>query len=162
MIVGILSDTHDRVDAARAGIDALRAAGAAHLLHCGDVGGAGVLDLFAGIPAAFVWGNTDWDHAALQRYAELVGVQCFGAAGELELGGKLFAITHGDDVRAVRQVLDAQRHDYLLLGHSHVKSDTRSGRVRVLNPGALHRAREKTVATLDTTTDTLRFITIPV
>jgi hypothetical protein len=32
----------------------------------------------------------------------------------------------------------------------------------VINPGALHRAREKTVATLDTDTDIVRFITIAV
>ncbi|MGB7160476.1 MAG: metallophosphoesterase family protein [Tepidisphaeraceae bacterium] len=160
MILGIFSDTHDRVDAAAAGIAALREAGAAYFLHCGDVGGEGVLDGLAGLPAAFVWGNTDWDRASLQRYAADLGIQCFGAFGELELGGKQIAITHGDDDRAVRRVLAEQRHDYLFLGHSHVRADARTGRVRVINPGALHRAKEKTVATLDTSTDLLRFITI--
>jgi putative phosphoesterase len=160
MLLGILSDTHDRVAAAAAGIAALKAAGAESFLHCGDVGGEGVLDLLAGLPVAFVWGNTDWDRAALQRYAQDLGLECFGGFGEIERGGKLIAITHGDDARAVRRVLDGQRHDYLFLGHSHVKADERVGRVRVINPGALHRAREKTVATLDTTSDVLRFITI--
>ncbi len=160
MVLGILSDTHDRVDAAAAGIAALREAGAAYFLHCGDVGGEGVLDLFAGLPAAFVWGNNDWDRAPLQRYAEGLGIQCFGQAGEIELGGKQIAITHGDDARAVCRVLDGQRHDYLLLGHSHVRSDTRTGRVRIINPGALYRAKAKTVATLNTATDLLRFHTI--
>ena len=160
MLLGILSDTHDRVDAAAAAIAALKAAGAAYFLHCGDVGGEAVLDQLAGLPAAFVWGNTDWDRTSLTRYASDLGIQCFRNFGELELGGKVIALTHGDDARAVRRVLDGQRHDYLLVGHSHVKSDTRVGRVRVINPGALHRAREKTVATLDTASDLLRFITI--
>lgn len=62
----------------------------------------------------------------------------------------------------VQRVLEGQAHDYLFVGHSHVKLDTRVGRVRVINPGALHRAREKTVATLDTGTDLLRFITVAV
>jgi putative phosphoesterase len=161
MLLGILSDTHDRVDAAAAAVAALKAAGATYFLHCGDVGGEGVLDQLAGLPAAFVWGNTDWDRAALGRYASDLGIQCFGSFGELDLDGKVMALTHGDDVRAVRRVLDGQRHDYLFVGHSHVKADSRIGRVRVINPGALHRAREKTVATLDTATDLLRFITIP-
>ncbi len=160
MLIGILSDTHDRVAAAAAGVAALRAAGAEYYLHCGDVGGETVLDQLAGLPAAFVWGNTDWDRAVLQRYATDLGMQCFGVFGELELGGKQIAITHGDDTGAVRRVLDGQKHDYLLVGHSHVKADQRVGRVRVINPGALHRAKEKTVATLDTATDLLRFITI--
>ena len=162
MILGILSDTHDRVDAAAAAVAALKAAGADHYLHCGDVGGEGVLDQLAGLPAAFVWGNNDWDRAALQRYATDLGIECFGAFGELELGGKRIALTHGDDLRAVRRVLDGQAHDYLFVGHSHVKADGRVGRVRVVNPGALHRAKEKTVATLDTAADALRFITIAV
>jgi uncharacterized protein len=162
MLLGLLSDTHDRIDAAAAGIAALREAGAAYFLHCGDVGGEGVLDLLAGLPAAFVWGNTDWDRASLQRYAADLGIQCFGNAGELELDGKRIAITHGDDARAVRRILDGHDHDYLFLGHSHVRADARSGRVRVINPGALHRTKEKTVATLDTSTDLLRFITIRV
>lgn len=160
MILGILSDTHDRFDAAAAAVAGLRAAGAEYFLHCGDVGGEQVLDQLAGLPAAFVWGNTDWDRMTLQRYATDLGLQCYGSFGELELGGKVIALTHGDDTRAVRRVLDAQKHDYLLLGHSHVKSDQRVGRVRMINPGALHRAREKTVATLDTASDLLRFITI--
>jgi putative phosphoesterase len=162
MLVGILSDTHDNISTAAAGIAALKAAGAEHFLHCGDVGGEQVLDLLAGLPVAFVWGNNDWDRMGLERYARDLGLQCFGNFGEIELGGKSIAITHGDDSRAVRRVIDGQRHDYLLLGHSHVKADERVGRMRVINPGALHRAREKTVATLDTAADIVRFIAIAV
>lgn len=162
MLLGILSDTHDRIDAAAAAVALLKGAGAEFFLHCGDVGGEGVLDQLAGLRAAFVWGNTDWDHAALQRYAADLGIQCLGAFGELELDGKAIAIAHGDDSRSVRRVLDGQKHDYLFVGHSHVKADQRFGRVRVINPGALHRAREKTVATLDTTSDLLRFIAVAV
>ena len=162
MLLGILSDTHDRIDAAAAGIAALKSAGAEYFIHCGDVGSEPVLDLLAGLPSAFVWGNNDWDRAALQRYAGELGIQCFGAFGELELDGKAIAIAHGDDERAVRRVLDGQKHDYLFVGHSHVKADGRVGRVRVINPGALYRAREKTVATLDTAADRLRFHVITV
>ena len=162
MLLGILSDTHDRLNAAAAGIAALKEAGAEYFLHCGDVGGEQVLDQLAGLRAAFVWGNNDWDRVGLQRYATELGIQCFGAFGELELDGKTIAIAHGDDDRSVRRVLDGQRHDYLFVGHSHVKADMRVGRVRVINPGALHRAREKTVATLDTATDLLRFHVIAV
>ena len=98
----------------------------------------------------------------IERYAGELGIQCFGAFGELNLDGKAIAIAHGDDERALRRVLDGQKHDYLFVGHSHVKADGRVGRVRVINPGALHRAREKTVATLDLTSDRLRFHVVTV
>lgn len=160
MIVGILSDTHDRLHATSLAVQALAGAGAQFLIHCGDVGSEQILDQLAGVPAAFVFGNTDWDRQALQRYAEQLGLRCLGAAGELELGGKSFCVLHGDDSREMRRALDAQRFDYLLHGHTHVKRDERVGRTRVVNPGALHRAREKTVALLDTAADGLRFLPV--
>jgi uncharacterized protein len=161
VLVGILSDTHGAGEAASAAVSLLLSKGARHLLHCGDVGAQSVLDALAGdVPASFVWGNNDWDRAALGRYASTLNVQCLDAYGELVLDDKRFAVTHGDDARLVRRILEQQEHDYLLVGHSHVKEDRRVGRVRVINPGALYRAAEKTVALLDTAGDKLRFLTV--
>jgi hypothetical protein len=160
VIVGILSDTHDRVDAARAAVKLLREHGAEYFIHCGDVGSEQILDVLAGVPSAFVFGNTDWDVGGLQRYARDLNITCLAAAGNLELGGKLFHIEHGDDARTMRRALDAQTFDYLLHGHTHVKRDECVGKTRVINPGALHRAREKTVAVLDAETDLLKFLIV--
>jgi predicted phosphodiesterase len=78
------------------------------------------------------------------------------------LGGKRIAVTHGDHRAVVREMLDGQAHDYLLLGHTHVARDERVGRVRVINPGALHRAAVKSVALLDTSADALVFVELQV
>lgn len=160
MILGILSDTHDRVEAMAAAMDLLRRHGAEFFVHCGDVGSERVLDHLAGVRGAFVFGNTDWDRPALSRYAAQIGVACHGDLADLELGGKKIAVTHGDDFKLKQRVLSEQRHDYLLQGHTHVRADQRVGRTRVINPGALHRAKEKTVATLDTVTDKLTFLIV--
>lgn len=160
MLLGILSDTHDRADATAEGMRLLRAAGAAFYVHCGDVGSEPILDHLAGEPAAFVFGNNDWDRAGLRRYAADVGVQCLESYGTLDLADRRVAVTHGDDPLLVNKVLRDQAHDYLLVGHSHVAADRRVGRTRVINPGALHRARPKTVALLDLATDDLRFIAL--
>jgi len=157
MIVGILSDTHDRLNAMIAGINVLKSAGAEFFIHCGDVGRQEILDQLAGLKAAFVWGNNDFDRRELARYARSLDLQCLDAFGRVELDGKSFAITHGDDSRFVKRILTEQQDDYLLLGHTHIKSERREGRVRVINPGALYRATPKTVATLDTSTDELKF-----
>jgi uncharacterized protein len=162
VIVGVLSDTHDRVDAMAAAMDLLRRGGAEFFIHCGDVGSERVLDHLAGVPSAFVFGNTDWDRAALQRYAQSIGVACHPSLAELELGGRKLAVTHGDDFKLKQRILAEQRHDYLLQGHTHVPADQRVGRVRVINPGALHRAKEKTVALLDTATDDLKFLQVQI
>lgn len=160
MIVGILSDTHDRIEAARTGIALLRQHDAEYFIHCGDVGSEMILDLLAGLPAAFVFGNTDWDRRGLERYAAQLNVSCLGVSGEIELDGKRFYVQHGDDFPALKRMIDSQRVDYVLHGHSHVTRDERIGKTRIINPGALHRARVKTVARLDTLKDELGFMTI--
>src|SRR5581483_9050143 len=158
MKIGILSDSHDRPEALALAVRTLTANGAEFLIHCGDVGSESMLDHLAGIPSAFVWGNNDFDRRGLERYAENLGIRCLGNFGELELGGKRFAVLHGDDERLKQKLLAEQNFDYLLQGHTHVRADTRVGKTRCINPGALHRAREKTVAILDTDTDRLIFL----
>ncbi len=155
MIIGILSDTHDRADWMAAGIASLRNARAEFFIHCGDIGGQECIDLLAGLPSAFVFGNTDFDRAGLARYAASIDVPCYGNFANLELDGKKFAVLHGDDYRLKQRLLMAQEHDYLCQGHTHVRADERIGRTRLINPGALHRAAVKTVVTLDTRADTL-------
>ncbi|HZL36660.1 MAG TPA: YfcE family phosphodiesterase [Tepidisphaeraceae bacterium] len=160
LLIGILSDTHDHADAMQAAVTLLSAHGADFFIHCGDVGGQRVLDCLAGHPAAFVWGNTDYDRATLARYANQLGIACHGAMADLELDGKRIAVLHGDDLRLRQQILDGQQFDYLLQGHTHAAMDQRIGKTRIINPGALHRAREKTAALLDTQSDTLQFMIV--
>jgi putative phosphoesterase len=160
MFVGLLSDTHDRLDAMIAAMRVLRGAGAEYFLHGGDVGGERILDVLSGDRAAFVWGNNDWDRRELARYAKSIGVQCLEDFGELTIDGKTFAITHGDDFKRLKRIQKDQRHDYLITGHTHVRRDERVGRIRWINPGALYRAREKTVAILDPAKDVLQFLTV--
>jgi putative phosphoesterase len=160
MIVGLLSDTHDRLAAMIAGMNLLQQAGAEFFIHCGDVGSEQIFDQLAGVKSVFVWGNNDWERKDLSRYAKALEIQNGDTFAELRLDDKLAAVTHGDDPKIVRRVLEEQRHNYLFVGHSHVKRDERVGSVRIINPGALHRANPKTVAVLDTQSDIVRFITV--
>lgn len=160
MRIGILSDTHDQMDAAAQAVRMLRQAGAQGLIHCGDVGRAAILDELAGGPAVFVWGNTDCDRLALHRHGANLQIECLGEWGEVTWGDKRIAVLHGDDLSLRRRLLEGQEYDYLLQGHTHSKTDQRIGRTRLINPGALHRAAVKTVALLETDNDQLDFLTV--
>src|SRR5438128_1878484 len=76
MRLGILSDTHGKLDATIAAVRTLRDAGAEFYIHCGDVGGEAILDQLAGLPSAFVFGNNDYDRQDLARYAASIDVRC--------------------------------------------------------------------------------------
>lgn len=160
MLIGILSDSHDRYEMMAEAVRVLLERGAEFLIHCGDVGSANMLDHLAGVKSAFVFGNNDWDRAELERYAESIGIPYHGLALDLELDGKKIAVMHGDHTPRMESVLKAQTHDYLLHGHTHVKRDERVGKTRIINPGALHRAAVKTVALLDTAEDRVELIRV--
>src|SRR5262245_51378338 len=98
---------------AAAAVALLQARGAEYFIHCGDVGGEQVLDALAGHRATFVFGNTDWDRAALSRYASDIGIVCGDTLAKLSFDGKLVVVTHGDDTRLVNRVLAEQLVDYL-------------------------------------------------
>lgn len=160
MRLGILSDTHDHVDVMARALELLKREGAEFFLHCGDIGSERCIDLLVGLPAAFVWGNCDWDRAPLSRYAVDVGVGCHGTFGDLSFANKRVALIHGDIGPLKRRVLTEQQHAYVLQGHTHVREDTRFGQTRLINPGALSRAAVKTVAILDVTLDQLTFFRV--
>ena len=135
--------------------------GVDHVIHCGDVGGMPVFDQLAGRPCTFVWGNMDFPDDGLLAYIETIGLAVPNEAPvRLTLDGKRFAVFHGHE-DGFERALASLAVDYVLHGHTHVARDDRRGDTRIINPGALHRARRKTVATLDTAVDELGFHVVP-
>lgn len=156
--VGILSDSHGQVERTRRAVQALQAAGASTFIHCGDVEIEQVLDVLAGLPAHVTFGNCD-AAGPLGRYAAMIGLHAAHPLGEVSIDGRRIAFTHGDNGRAVSQALQ-DRPDYLLHGHTHERRDETIHGVRVINPGALHRASPCTVALLVPATGELRFLDV--
>jgi putative phosphoesterase len=159
MRIGIISDTHNQIARTTRAVSRLIVGGAEAVVHCGDLTRPDVVDEFIGVRTYFVFGNNDFDEPGLRRAMAAIGGVCLGRGGELELGGKRIAVTHGDSDRQVRQ-LASKAPDYLLFGHSHEVADYREGPTRWLNPGALHRASEWTVGLLDLANDAYTVLTI--
>ncbi|MBY0527130.1 MAG: metallophosphatase family protein [Gemmataceae bacterium] len=161
MRIGILSDTHDRLVRTRMAVEMLLEAGVEALFHCGDLTGPDIVHACVGAPAYFVFGNNDDESLlALRRAMAEMNAVCLEWGGEVTLAGKRIAMVHGHMTRDLRPLQQA-RPDYLLSGHSHMAHDFREGPTRRINPGALHRAAEFTVAVLDLDTDELRFLPVP-
>lgn len=156
MKLGILSDSHGRLLALRAGLRLLEEHGAEAFIHCGDIGGIEAIEELAGRKAWFVWGNTDDAHPPWREHVIALGLPWPDGPLDLRLGGKRIAVCHGHEPEC-RRIIEAAEHDYLLYGHTHERADERIGRMRMINPGALHRVAVKTVALLDTESDTLQY-----
>jgi putative phosphoesterase len=159
MILGIISDTHDRLARTVRAVEALVAGGAEAIVHCGDLTGPDIVLECGALPSYYVFGNNDYDHDELGRAIREVGGISLGRGGEITLGGRRIAVVHGDSGREVRRLAELNP-DYLLSGHTHKAADERRGVTRWINPGALTRANPWSVAVLDLETDLLEFLTI--
>lgn len=160
LLVGLLSDSHARWERTRRAVDALQARGATVFIHCGDIEDERVIDQLAGTESHLVWGNCDWDHAGLERYARSLGVQVHGDAGRIDADGKSIAFTHGHHPSLLREPVGAGV-DYLVHGHTHELRDEQCAATRIINPGALHRAPRFTVGLLAPATGVLDILTVP-
>jgi putative phosphoesterase len=149
MQIAILSDTHNQHDRVRRALEALRQHGVRLVLHCGDIEDPSIVELFEGFDAHFVFGNCDWDKTALAEKIQEVGLMLHEGFGHVEVDGKQLAFVHGDDRSLLGHLEQAGCYDYLFHGHTHVAEDRRNGPTRIINPGALHRARVKTFVVLD-------------
>jgi uncharacterized protein len=158
MKIAILSDTHNQVERVRRSLDVLRDRSIHTVLHCGDIEDPPVVELFRGFDAHFVFGNCDWDKDSLLDKMESIGATLHENFGHLEIEDKKLAFVHGDNQRLLADLERAGCHDYLFHGHTHVRADRQVGPTRVINPGALHRARVKTFLLLDPATGAVESI----
>ena len=159
MLVGIISDSHGDADATAKAVALLKRRGAEKLFHCGDICGTGVLDELAGHDCTFVWGNCDDPSPLIRQYAAMIGLSTPPSPVHVEVAGKRIGLYHGHE-RRFRFAHHEQKLDYLFYGHTHQHADHRENGCRMINPGALHRAAIKTVATLDLDTGELTFLSV--
>jgi len=162
--IGLLSDSHGRARTTQRAVDLLVEQRVQCLIHLGDIGGVDVIDALLvappgsdqPLPCHLVFGNVDWDASSLAQYARRLGLTPHDPHGALEVDGKRLAFHHGHD-GSLMQHLIREQYDFVCHGHSHVPVDDRRGPTRIVNPGALFRAKRYTVAVLDLADDTVAF-----
>lgn len=151
MLLGVVSDTHGHASLAREAARMFQALEAEVVIHCGDIGTAEVMALFAEWPSHFVYGNCDERRHVLAA-AAADGQHWHGAVGRIELAGRCIAFLHGDDSRARQDLIVSGQFDLVCYGHTHKAETHQVGTTCVLNPGAVYRANPRSVALVDLTT----------
>jgi putative phosphoesterase len=160
MKLAIVSDTHSRHAHVRVALAAINDRGVQTVLHCGDIEDPETVRLFAGLDAHFVFGNCDYYLDDLRTAMADIGATSHEHRGHLELDGRKVAFLHGHDKTLMQEVEESGHFDYLFHGHTHVAVDRRNGPTRVINPGALHRAKPKTFVVLDLATGAVESIAV--
>ena len=148
MKIAVISDTHGRTETVQEALRLIAPRLVELIIHCGDIDDAETVALFSK-QTHFVFGNCDHDRAGIRAAVTALGATLHEPFGVLELAGKRLAFLHGDDGHLLRDLEQADTFDYIFHGHTHIAKDENRGRTRVINPGALFRARPKRFVILD-------------
>lgn len=144
MKICVVSDSHDRGPLLAAAVSAARDAGAAAVVHCGDVIGPNTLRGLQklGLPVHVIHGNNVGDTVAMAKLACEDGsvIEYHGHDARLDLGGRrVFVVHYPDYGEAMAATGD---WDLVCCGHSHRAEirpiqNLKGGQTLLVNPGTV-------------------------
>jgi putative phosphoesterase len=136
MRLGIVSDTHDDLDAVEAAVETFEREDCDAAVHCGDfVAPFSATPFDADFEFHAVRGNNDGEWALAETVDDFGTYH--GETAELTFDGRDFVVYHGTSEAVVDALVECGRYDYVLHGHTHeFAREERDGTVRV-NPGGV-------------------------
>lgn len=147
--LGIVSDSHGRVESTRAAANLLQSFDVSEVIHCGDIGTPDVVRALSRWPTHYVFGNCDQELSALRSAIEAAKGICHERFGTLKVEGRSVAFLHGDDTQLMVETISSGEYDLVCHGHTHIAAQKQLDKTIVLNPGALFRARPLSIAVVE-------------
>ncbi|NYB51797.1 MAG: metallophosphoesterase [Methanobacteriaceae archaeon] len=149
-MIGLMSDSHDHMDAIRRAVKVFNRTGVDLVIHAGDLISPFTANEFKNLqsPLEAIYGNNDGERRGLQlAFQELCVLEDFK---ELEVNGKKMALIHGTTEAVVDALKYSGKYHVVIRGHTH-KMDIREGKTMVINPGETcgYLSGKKTVVLLD-------------
>ena len=152
MKIGVMSDTHDRLDAVEKAIELFNRKGFEHVLHAGDLVSPFVAPKFSNLKAKlhYVWGNNEGDRESIRIKLGEIGIAPLGNFVALELDGRKIALLHGTHEDIVDSLVECGLYDVVVRGHDH-RAEIAEGKTLLVNPGEVcgYLSGRQTVAVLD-------------
>jgi hypothetical protein len=138
VILGLISDTHDNVEAIRKAVEVFNVRGVEAVLHAGDYNAPFTAEAFKGLKMRFigVYGNVDGEREGLkERYRKVLNGEILGDFGDLEFGGFRVALIHGVAQPIIEALALSNKYRVVVRGHLHKPEATRVGETLIVNPG---------------------------
>lgn len=133
MRIGVISDSHDRLDYLREAISILKSENISTLIHLGDYVSPFTIPLLDLDNVMGIFGNNDGDKLLLQKKANENGIKLQRGPAFIELDGRKIAFMHEPyEIKAFRK---SNLYDIILYGHTHEKSIIENP--LTINPGEL-------------------------
>lgn len=140
MLIGVLSDSHGRLDCLAEAAEAFVSRGVNTLIHCGDITTVEAVEALSDFEVHWVFGNCDWNEDSLRTAMSRSDHTCHGVRGEIKVGGCRLGFTHGHRYDLFQTMITSRDYDVVFHGHTHVRRDEMEFGTRIICPGALHHA----------------------
>ncbi len=139
MKIGIISDTHDQINAIKKAVILLNEAKTELVFHCGDWVSPFSLFYYKDLncPMKGLFGNNDGDKFRHIERAKIYGINTSYEDRFIstKIDGRKIAIFHGDYEEIVDALLKSQMYDAVFHGHNHRKEIKTVGKTLSVNPG---------------------------
>jgi putative phosphoesterase len=144
MLIGVISDTHDRLLQLEAALNFFHEQNIRTVVHCGDWKDIATVRYCADLANQLdisvhgVLGNNDTAVQEFLDYAAKAPGEFHLEEGVLELNlhEKSIAAYHGHHLPTRRRLLSSSDYDVILLGHSHKPLITNDADQMIVNPGS--------------------------
>ncbi len=143
-MIGIISDTHDRLETIARALDVFRKNDVKMIFHCGDWVAPFTIEYYdkqniTHIPTRSVFGNNEGDiKRILERNSNLKTPIEFAPklVFDFNVDNRHIAIFHGHDKAILNSLIKCNCYDAVFTGHTHVVRNEYIGRTLVFNPGS--------------------------
>ncbi len=159
--LGLIADTHNENELTRHAVTIFRNLDIRTVLHAGDVIRTDILNLFDGMQLYLAFGNGD-DPQLLVPRCQRLGFPTPAYQHYIVHQNSAIFLFHGyaEQVPKYRDVCCDQNVSIIIKGHTHLRENFHKNHVWVINPGALHRTEDPTIAILDTAQRQLEYISL--
>ena len=136
-MIGIISDSHDNLNAIRKAVEFFNKKEVKAVLHAGDIVSPFTARAFKELKSKlyFVFGNNDGDKITLTRWFEEIGATACGDFGDLTIDGLHIALLHGTNEALVKALARSGDFDVVIRGHTHDPGVKIIEGTPVINPG---------------------------
>jgi len=144
MKIGVIADTHDRLEEVAKAIKIFQKVQVDLIIHCGDWVSPFVPQFIYTlrprliIPIKSVFGNNEGDHFRFfeRKKKENWNIEFYKEVFEIEIDGKKIIVYHGSSKPITRSLIKSGLYDAVFTGHTHKLANETINGILHLNPGS--------------------------
>ncbi len=166
MLIGIISDTHENMDAIEKAVEFFNSKKVDLVIHAGDIISPITFAHFSKLNCKIylVFGNNDGEKKMLkEKYSQIGLIQEPPLEFELNEDTKTikFIVFHAPP-QNLEQLALLNKYNYIIYGHTHKKDYRKIGNTTIINPGEAGGwlFNNKSIVLLDTKEDKVEFVDI--